>query len=45
MGLTVDKGEWKVINEGESFNYSAVAFPKSGTQITKKLSFTMVICL
>ena len=35
MGLTVDKGEWKVINEGESFNYSAVAFPKSGTQITK----------
>lgn len=35
MGLTVDNGEWKVINEGESFKYSAVAFPKTGTQITK----------
>lgn len=35
MGLTVDNGEWKIINEGESFKYIAVAFPKLGTQITK----------
>jgi len=35
MGLKVDNGNWKVIDEGQSFNLKAEVIPKDGTSIIK----------